>query len=807
VNQIHDAATRYHARGWRLVVVEPFDKKALSKAWQNATPRPENFGAANNIGIKLGAASGGLVDIDLDIPQARWLAQEIPFFAMLPAFGREGEPPGHRLVICEDAPTTDTRFDLAAGHGLELPKDVVLELRANGQTVFPPSVLRRKGDGTLQKVVWAAGAEPGDIPCVNWDELQLRARVLALLAVVLAAYPTQGSRDETCMALGGTLFRMGLDPVEADDLIVTVARLAGDEEAEKRHGKAQAAATRHNEGGEVTGFPRLMENLGLQSCEAKMRRWLRLGKESKVAKTVPSGAIVAQEGDINRVIDEAEVALIARGEQIYQRGGELVRAVPLGQTPSDDGIRRPTGSTILLPVRASWLIQAMARSATWLKMGPKGPAPVDPAEKYATGLLARAGEWRFPVLIGVATAPTMDQQGRLIQAPGYDADSGLLLDFEEGTFPPIPERPTRDDAVRALAELRHPLRGFPFADDGASESVAVAAILTGLIRPAMEAAPLHAFDAPTAGTGKSLLTSVIGVIVTGREPAAMTQGKNPEEDEKRLVAAVRAGDPVLLIDNCEQDITGDFLCAMMTQLVVSVRPLGVSERLHLPCRALVLATGNNLRVAADMTRRTMRCRLDARVEQPEKRAFDFDCVAEARENRGALVCAALTILRAYVVAGRPGSFVPLGSFKDYDLVRGALMWLGMGDPDTSREQIVADDPARSLLADVLAAWHQVHGSRPAKVADMAQAGPPDDPDRQRLHELLVQVAGGRWDAPKIGRYLKANRDRPVDGLILNATKVGNTNCWSVMKVVGPGDTAKTSDNSAAPGRDQGEIPF
>ena len=143
--------------------------------------------------------------------------------------------------------------------------------------------------------------------------------------------------------------------------IVTVARLAGDDEADKRHGKAQAAAAKQAEGAEITGFPRLIELLGLEKCAPKLRKWLGACETMPCRhKTVPPGAILVQGGDINRIIDQAEVALIAHGEPIYQRGGELVRAARLEVAQSDDGIQRRAGSTILLPVKAPWLVQAMA---------------------------------------------------------------------------------------------------------------------------------------------------------------------------------------------------------------------------------------------------------------------------------------------------------------------------------------------------------------------------------------------------------------------------------------------------------------
>jgi hypothetical protein len=69
---------------------------------------------------------------------------------------------------------------------------------------------------------------------------------------------------------------------------------------------------------------------------------------------------------------------------------------------------------------------------------------------------------------------------------------------------------------------------------------------------------------------------------TGREAGVIAQGKKDEETEKRLGAILRYGDPVIAIDNCEQPISGDFLCQLLTQTVVRVRILGLSEAPELP---------------------------------------------------------------------------------------------------------------------------------------------------------------------------------------------------------------------------------
>ena len=181
----------------------------------------------------------------------------------------------------------------------------------------------------------------------------------------------------------------------------------------------------------------------------------------------------------------------------------------------------------------------------------------------------------------------------------------------------MPVAPTRDDAEAALGTLLRPLRGFPFVNAAAARSVVLSALLTALVRRSLRSAPLHGFDAPTAGTGKSLLAELVGLLATGVRPPAMSQGKSEDEDEKRLSTVLFAGDPVIHIDNCERALVGDFLCSMLTQEVVQARVLGYSERRVLPSTALVLASGNNLTCVGDVSRRTVVCRLDAEVERPD----------------------------------------------------------------------------------------------------------------------------------------------------------------------------------------------
>src|SRR5262249_10140575 len=109
---------------------------------------------------------------------------------------------------------------------------------------------------------------------------------------------------------------------------------------------------------------------------------------------------------------------------------------------------------------------------------------------------------------------------------------------------------------------------------------------------------------------------------------------------------------------------------------IDVRELGFSRLVEVPNTSLLCATGNNLETAKDSVRRTLFCRLDAGVEQPELRSFERDVVETAYAERTQLVAAGLTILRAWHAAKTAIGVSPLGSFEQWSFrVRQPLLWL------------------------------------------------------------------------------------------------------------------------------------
>jgi hypothetical protein len=213
--------------------------------------------------------------------------------------------------------------------------------------------------------------------------------------------------------------------------------------------------------------------------------------------------------------------------------------------------------------------------------------------------------------------------------------------------------------------------------------VILSEILAALTRKAMRAAPLHVVTAPKMASGKTLLATVGGYVATGRAPAMMSQAEDPESERKRLLAVLLEGAPLVVIDNVERPLKSDALCSVLTEPLFTDRLLGFSRTADRPTNALFVATGNNIVVAGDLTARAVVCTLDPMCERPEERRFRVDLHDWVPRNRGRLVAAALTVVRAYLAAGEPmkGRLPNFARFEDWSrLVREPLVVARHGRP-------------------------------------------------------------------------------------------------------------------------------
>lgn len=479
------------------------------------------------------------------------------------------------------------------------------------------------------------------------------------------------------------------------------------------------------------------------------------------------------QGKLPEVVDQAEDALKG-AVQFFQRGPHLVRIVRRDK-PTNRSYEQPLGVLALHTLDKPWLIESMTRAAVWKKFDSRKDdwVRMNAPEQAASTYLARAGQWNVPHLWSVITAPTLRADGSLLQQPGYDQAKQCWYDPCGVAFPRIPENPSRDDADRAFKFLQDAFSTLPF-DTPVDKAVMLALVLGALVRRSLPSAPLGGVSAPDAGTGKTLIAEAVSIIATGAPPAAMKYPETDEEAAKLALAILAEGDPVILIDNVERPLQGDWLCTILTSEHYQARLLGRTEMMTVPTTAQWLATGNNLVLAGDLRTRSLLCRLDAKCERPDQRSFATDLRVQLMRQRPQLVAAGLTVIRAFLATGqRVSDHVPVwGRFERWsEWVRAPIVWMGLPDPCESRTAIEGNDPRRAALLRMLGCWRSMFGDEPATAREAIEratfSSGPLTADAKALRDVLLEIAkaktGGEPDAMRLGHWLRAHSGRRVNG--------------------------------------------
>jgi putative DNA primase/helicase len=259
-------------------------------------------------------------------------------------------------------------------------------------------------------------------------------------------------------------------------------------------------------------------------------------------------------GKVDVLADEGEAALLLADANIFQRADNLVRPGYAVVTAADG---RTTIAAGLYPVNEAALIEELTRVALWQKYDGRAKSFVkcDPPSLVARVLAARQGRWGLRPVSGVLTCPTLRPDGSILSEPGYDRATRLFFMPDPALqMPPIPERPSRADAKQAIEILDALLIDFKFVGE-VDRAVALSLFVSSVVRGVLDMVPLHAFTAPTPGSGKSYLADITTAIISGRYCPVITPGRSEEELEKRLGAMVLAGYPTISLDNCSAELS------------------------------------------------------------------------------------------------------------------------------------------------------------------------------------------------------------------------------------------------------------
>jgi primase-polymerase (primpol)-like protein len=480
--------------------------------------------------------------------------------------------------------------------------------------------------------------------------------------------------------------------------------------------------------------------------------------------------------DMSPPVDALQAALLTcTATPLYQRG-RFICHIGAGGPPLK-WLQRPPDMPQILLTSAPHLRELASKAAQfWVEDVKTGLRLTRPPLHVIDTLMARPG-WDFPLLEGIVNVPTLCPDGTLLIDQGYDADSGLYVDFNGVTFPPLPARPDKAAAQQAIAFLKKEVFcDFLWANEKVHVSATLAALLSCVCRYAILGhVPMFAVRATTRGSGKGKLIDVISLIATGRTAPRVAQTMDEEEERKRLLAVALAGLLLLHIDNVSHPLGSGPLDLALTSPTFGDRMLGKNEQREAPMTCVFFSSGNNMQFKSDTARRVIPIDLDPKMEHPEQRTGfrQDDLEAWVLANRPHLVMAALTIVKAYMdCTDKPATPAPLGSYEQWsNLIRAALIWAGEVDPCDARLGIEAEsDPQYERRDQLLEAWERCYASQAVTlnlaqqdISQRAMVGPNEWNDlRDALGAFDRHYDGTRFNARVVGDALRA-----MCGVVMN----------------------------------------
>jgi hypothetical protein len=478
----------------------------------------------------------------------------------------------------------------------------------------------------------------------------------------------------------------------------------------------------------------------LQHLLYKVEEWQPT--EHEIDEESPADRVTIEITPEEHLVTDQVVQTLAARASLFVRDCELVRILTHeGDEPTIDGITRPTALARIRPAKGV-LRDTLTRHIRFVRERHKGDETYlqdcHPPQ-WCIDSVANREVWPgIPHLRGIVTCPVMRADGSILRQPGYDPASELFLDYR-GPEIELPDNPTQEDARKAAALLLELIEEFPFASDRA-RACWLACVLSPFARNAYNGpTPLFLIDANTRGSGKTLLATLAGMIFTGDNTSSMSCPSEDDEFAKRITAIAKSGDPLILIDNVAGTLGCQSLDAALTSTRWKSRLLHTSDIPEYQLFTIWMATGNNVAIGADTSRRTCHIRLESRVEKPEERSgYRYPRLLDhVRSHLHRYRAAVLTILGAYVQAGRPSmNLRHWGSFEGWsDLVRGAVVFAGLTDPGESRSMLAerSDTQANALRA-LIHHWPNIDPGRTeftaAQILEHARTSP--------LREIVIE---------------------------------------------------------------------
>jgi putative DNA primase/helicase len=203
------------------------------------------------------------------------------------------------------------------------------------------------------------------------------------------------------------------------------------------------------------------------------------------------------------------------------------------------------------------------------------------------------------------------------------------------------------------------------------------------------------------------------------------------------------------------------LAGALTALVWEDRLLGVNETIRVPVRCVWVTTGNNPSLSTEMARRSIRIRLDPKIDRPWLREefLHTDLRTWADENRARPIWAALVLVQNWLAKGRPSTAMkPLGSYEQWSAVIGNILQAAeipgfLANLDEFYE--IADHEGATWRAFVTT-WWGTFGDREVGASELFSVA-------SAIEGFDLGTGTERAQRTTFGRQLGKQRDRVIAG--------------------------------------------
>ena len=465
-----------------------------------------------------------------------------------------------------------------------------------------------------------------------------------------------------------------------------------------------------------------------------------------------------QEDQILEALDDANA--VPGDERIYNRSDQRV------------SIQQTIGGPVVRPFTVPSFRSRLHRIANfWRYLG--DVRILCPAPAAAIAGLFDAGPINEPPLYGVVPHPVLDPEGsRLVDAPGYDDGTGLYLDLSDLT--PMA-------AADAVAELDRLFVDFPL-ETLHDRAGLYAMLLTPIVRPAVATAPMMLVTKPQPREGASLLTTLIGLILTGGSYQSIAVSNNVKDLDENLRKALASAivDPsgrvMWRYDNMPATFDSPTLAEMLTDRSWSTRLLGGNLIATLPQTGVtVYGTVNSVDISHELGLRCYETRINSGNPRPwERKEFTFPNIAGyVARNRNWYLSACVALVRHYLAQGSPVAEHPagLGGFEEWRaMMAGILAAAGVDGFMTQMARLQERAmPETSNEQAFIQAWWDQHRGNEVTSKQLWEVAHVDD-------QCLLPIRGNTDRALQVsfGTQIRRLIERPfeVDSGVVSVSKLG-----------------------------------